>query len=115
MWSKSVVVICRRPRATRIRSVYYFAHYAVNMLQRHYATLRDLCDAANRSFAKGASRVAEEELLTVPEAARRLRLSQETIRRWLRENRIQGIRLATARAGWRIPASAVDEMLSGGR
>jgi len=59
--------------------------------------------------------MAEEELLTVEEAARRLRLSQETIRRWLREKRIRGIRLATARAGWRIPAAAVDEMLSGGR
>lgn len=59
--------------------------------------------------------MAEEELLTVEEAARRLRLSQETIRRWLREKRIRGIRLATARAGWRIPAAAVDEMLSEGR
>jgi excisionase family DNA binding protein len=59
--------------------------------------------------------MAEEELLTVEETARRLRLSQETIRRWLREKRIRGIRLATARAGWRIPASAVAEMLSEGR
>ena len=59
--------------------------------------------------------MADEELLTVAEAARRLRLSQETIRRWLREERIRGIRLATARAGWRIPASEVSEMLSGGR
>ena len=38
--------------------------------------------------------MAEEELLTVEEAARRLRLSHETIRRWLRSG--------SAAYGWRL-------------
>jgi len=59
--------------------------------------------------------VAEEQLLTVPEVARRLRISEETVRRWLRGGKLKGIRLATERAGWRIPASEVAAMLAVGK
>jgi excisionase family DNA binding protein len=57
--------------------------------------------------------LAEEELLTPAEAARRLRASEETIRRWLRADppKIRGVQLVTGR--WRIPASEVDRMLAG--
>jgi excisionase family DNA binding protein len=43
-----------------------------------------------------------DRLLTVPEVADRLRLSQETIRRMLRNDRLQGFRLGADNAGWRI-------------
>ena len=55
----------------------------------------------------------EEELLTPQEAARRLRVSEETIRRWLRSSppKIRGVALVSGR--WRIPASEIDNMLKG--
>jgi excisionase family DNA binding protein len=57
--------------------------------------------------------MAEDELLTPREAARRLRTSEETIRRWLRASppKLRGVALVTGR--WRIPASEVDAMLKG--
>lgn len=56
-----------------------------------------------------------DELLTVAEVAARLKLGEETIRVWLREGRIQGIRLSTRRAGWRIPDSEVERMIEEGK
>lgn len=55
--------------------------------------------------------MAEQELLTVAEVAERLRVSEETVRRWLRTGRLRGIRLPTERVGWRIPASVIDDLL----
>ena len=43
-----------------------------------------------------------ERLLTVPEVAERLRLSQETIRRMLRDRRLPGFRPGGDSAGWRV-------------
>jgi excisionase family DNA binding protein len=43
-----------------------------------------------------------DRLLTVEEAAERLRFSTETIRRMLRDGRLRGIRMGERRAGWRI-------------
>jgi excisionase family DNA binding protein len=43
-----------------------------------------------------------DRLLTVEEAAERLRFSTETIRRMLRDGRLRGIRMGATRAGWRI-------------
>jgi excisionase family DNA binding protein len=59
--------------------------------------------------------MADPELLTPSEAARRLRASEETIRRWLRADppKIRGVQLVTGR--WRIPASEIDRMLRGVR
>jgi excisionase family DNA binding protein len=43
-----------------------------------------------------------DRLLTVPEVADRLRLSQETIRRMLRDRRLSGFRPGGDSAGWRV-------------
>jgi excisionase family DNA binding protein len=53
-----------------------------------------------------------DELLTVAEVARRLKLHEETIRRYIREGRLRAIRLGRTQAGYRIRASAVELFLS---
>ncbi len=55
--------------------------------------------------------MADENLLTVPEVASRLRVHPESIRRWLREGRIHGVRIGGTRAGYRIPAGEVERFL----
>ncbi len=52
-----------------------------------------------------------DELLTVPEVARRLKVSEETLRRWLRAGKIRGRRLGATRTGWRISASELRRFL----
>ena len=54
-----------------------------------------------------------EPLLTVEEVAKRIRTSGATVRRWLREKKLRGVRPGGTRLGWRIPASEVDRLLSG--
>jgi excisionase family DNA binding protein len=49
----------------------------------------------------------DEPLLTVAEVATQLRIDPETVRRWLRTGKLAGVRVGGARAGWRIPASAL--------
>ena len=53
-----------------------------------------------------------EKLLTVPEVAELLGVTDETIRRWLRDGRLEGV-LLSRRAGWRVRSEAVDRMLKG--
>lgn len=55
-----------------------------------------------------------EELLTVEEVAQRLRLTPETVRRWLRSKRLTGTRIGGDRAGWRIPGREVDRIINEG-
>ena len=55
-----------------------------------------------------------EEMLTVTEAAKRLKISQETVRIWLRGGKMRGHRLGGDKIGWRIPASEVERVLRGG-
>jgi excisionase family DNA binding protein len=51
-------------------------------------------------------------LLTVPEAAARLRQNEQTVRRRLREGSLPGVRVSEgARSAWRIPALALEHML----
>ncbi len=52
----------------------------------------------------------DEPLLTVPEVAQRLRVTAETVRRWLRAGRLRGARISDA-AGYRIPRSEVARLL----
>lgn len=59
--------------------------------------------------------MSEDKHLTVEEVAKRLSLSHETIRRWLRSGHIKGVRIGVRRAGWRIPESEVERVLSGGK
>lgn len=51
-----------------------------------------------------------EQLLTVEDVADRLQVHPETIRRWLREGRLQGYRISR-RGGWRIRPESVEAML----
>jgi excisionase family DNA binding protein len=51
-----------------------------------------------------------DTLLTVPEVADQLSVTEETVRRWLRDGKLEGARLSR-RAGWRIRQSSVDSML----
>jgi len=48
-----------------------------------------------------------DELLTLSEAAARLRLHPETVRRWLNSGQLQGRKLGKTKGGWRIPASEI--------
>ncbi len=52
----------------------------------------------------------DEELLTVAEVARRLKVHQETVRRWLRVGQLRGIKLSD-QAGYRVRPSELERML----
>ncbi len=51
-----------------------------------------------------------DEYLTVAEVARRLKVTQETVREWLRTDVLHGYNLG-GRAGWRIPVSDIARLL----
>jgi len=53
-----------------------------------------------------------QEVLTVREAATRLKLNPETIRRWIRSGHIRAVSLGSDRAGFRIPESEVTRLLN---
>jgi excisionase family DNA binding protein len=55
-----------------------------------------------------------ERVLTVREAAERLRVTEESVRRWLRAGRLRGVMIGGQRSGYRIPESEVERLLSGG-
>ncbi len=55
-----------------------------------------------------------DPLLTVTEAAERLRVNPETIRRMLRDGRLRGSQPVGPRAGWRIPTSEIERLERGG-
>jgi excisionase family DNA binding protein len=52
----------------------------------------------------------DEELLTVAEVAQRLKVHQETVRRWLRVGQLRGIKLSD-QAGYRVRPSELERML----
>lgn len=54
-----------------------------------------------------------ERLLKVSEVAERLRLNEETVRRWLRSGKLKGRLMGSTAAGYRIPESEVQRVLSG--
>ena len=55
--------------------------------------------------------MAADELLTVEEIADRVKVTQETVRRWLRGGRLPGLRLSD-KAGWRVKASDLERFLA---
>jgi excisionase family DNA binding protein len=55
----------------------------------------------------------EEEYLTVPEVATRLKVKPETVRVWLRQGKLRGARLGGKKAGYRIPRTEVEHLLKG--
>ena len=59
--------------------------------------------------------VTEEALLTVPEVAARLRVSHETVKRWLRAGKLRGVLIGGPRTGYRIRASEIDAFIHGSR
>jgi excisionase family DNA binding protein len=56
----------------------------------------------------------DQAMLTVKEAADRLKLNPVTVRRWIKSKRIQAVSLGSDKAGFRIPASEVARLLSPG-
>ena len=52
-----------------------------------------------------------EELLTVADIAGRLRVTEETVRDWLRTDQLAGYNFG-GRTGWRIPASEIERLLA---
>ncbi len=56
--------------------------------------------------------MASERFLTVNEVAEQLRVSEFTVRNWLRSGRLEGYRPGGRKAGWRIRASDVDRFLA---
>ena len=51
-----------------------------------------------------------ERMLTVEDVAKQLQVHPETIRRWLREGRLDGYRISR-RGGWRVRPESVEKML----
>ncbi|MCA1646782.1 MAG: helix-turn-helix domain-containing protein [Chloroflexi bacterium] len=55
------------------------------------------------------------ELLTVQEVAARLKMNPETVRRWLRDGKLQGYLLGGDRGGYRVAESDLKEFMAGRR
>lgn len=55
--------------------------------------------------------------LTTAQAATRLQLSQDTIKRWCRQGLLSGahMRYGNRRLGWRIPETTIDGLVRAGR
>ena len=52
-----------------------------------------------------------DDLLTVSDVAARLKVSEETVRQWLRTDRMDGYNLG-GQAGWRVAWSEVERLLA---
>lgn len=74
----------------------------------HMGVLDSLCYHMN--VLRRAKGVTMEQLLTVEDVADRLQIHPETIRRWLREGRLDGYRISR-RGGWRVRPESVEKML----
>jgi excisionase family DNA binding protein len=66
---------------------------------------------ASRSLYPGIPKMSNEELLTVVDVAARLRVTEETVREWLRRQVIHGYNFG-GRTGWRIPATEIPRLLA---
>ena len=53
------------------------------------------------------------QILTIPEVAKQLRLSTNTIRKFLNDGRLKGVRTGQYGGKWRISQRAVDEFVNG--
>lgn len=53
-----------------------------------------------------------KKLLTVNEAAERLALSPDTIRKWLRSGQIEGVKISRI---WRVYENDIEEIIKEGR
>lgn len=59
--------------------------------------------------------MADERLLTVQEVADRLRANPQTIRKWLREGKLNGSMPGGEKLGWRIPESEIARLIEQGK
>ena len=59
----------------------------------------------------GMTGIAREEWLTVPTVAKRLAISEETVRRWIRSGALPVLDLGGPKAGYRIREADLDEFL----
>jgi excisionase family DNA binding protein len=50
------------------------------------------------------------EVLTIEEAAARLKLKPQTVRDWLKDGKLKGVKLGRV---WRVDAEALDRLLAG--
>jgi excisionase family DNA binding protein len=74
----------------------------------HYTAI---CYSVKRRAATAAILCpVEDRLLTVKQVAERLQVHEETVRRWLRERRLRGVKLGSNRAGFRIPESELKRL-----
>jgi excisionase family DNA binding protein len=51
------------------------------------------------------------QYLTTQEVAERLRVHEQTVRRWLKDGRLKGALIGGTRSGWRIPETEVCRIL----
>jgi excisionase family DNA binding protein len=54
----------------------------------------------------------EDRVLTVPEVAAMLQVGDETVRRWLRKNELQGFLLGGTKLGYRVRLSEVQRFIT---
>ena len=56
--------------------------------------------------------IGREEWLSVTDVAERLRVSEETVRRWIRSSSLPVLDLGGPKAGYRIREADLDEFLT---
>jgi excisionase family DNA binding protein len=55
------------------------------------------------------ARTTQDEVLTLDEAAQRLKLARKTVRDWVRAGKLPGFKLGRV---WRVKASAVEQAIA---
>lgn len=53
----------------------------------------------------------EPPFLTVREVAQRMRVSDKTVRKWIGQGRLRGVKISN-RGGWRIPEVEVERLIA---
>jgi excisionase family DNA binding protein len=65
-----------------------------------------------RNCLKGGTHTAQNKILTVPQAAEHLQVSERTIYSWLRDRKIPGRKIGKV---WRISEDAIVDFLRAGQ
>ncbi len=58
--------------------------------------------------------LAGRKLLTVEQVAAQVQVQPETVRRWLREGRLKGVRLGGTKLGYRISEADLEQFIRQG-
>lgn len=84
-------------------------------MSRRNTTIEKLPDGASLYEGIGAKKMPEEmdELLTVREVARRLRVDDTTVRRWIKSGALEAVTLPHRgrRQAYRVKKSTMDKLL----